>query len=47
MKERSPADGEREDPEKAEGDGVWTAGEQFLRPGEEGRGRRKEGMAVE
>lgn len=47
MEERSRADGEREVPEKAEGNGVWTAGEQFLRPEEEGRGRRKAGMGAE
>lgn len=43
MEERRCADGEREVPGKAEGDEMWTMGEWFLRPGEEGGGRRKEG----
>lgn len=47
MEESSCADGERKVPEKAEGAGVWTAGEQLLRPEKEGRGRRKGGIGAE
>lgn len=43
MAERGCLDGQREVLDEAEGHGVWTAGEQLVRPGEGGRGREKEG----
>jgi len=46
MDERRRTDGEREVPGKAE-DGVWTAREQILRPGEEEGGRRMGGPRVD
>lgn len=47
MGEKRCTDGERKVLDEAEGHGVWTAGEPFVRPGVEERDRREGGVGAD